>query len=423
MGGSCVANNQNAEPPSALSPQRVIVMLFCFLALQPLSTDLYLPSLPTIGKVFATDNTHVQLTMSLFVAAYAASQLIAGPFTDRFGRLPGTLIGCFCYFAGSLLCATASSIDGLIIGRMAQGMAVGTIVVCGRSIFRDSFEPEAGARVLAKLYSWIGIVPFTAPFIGGFLLEKIGWFANFWLLSLIAGATTVFCLLVLKETNRYKNPTALHPKPLVLNYLMVLRNAEFRGFTLAISASFCGLFIFLSGSSFVFINAMQLTPMQYSIGFSVVCLGYMTGTQIASWMLPLKGIPKTARIASLFSAAGGIAMLCIAAISYTAWGESLRMQPASLLAPMFVYLCGHGMLQPCCQTGAVGPFPKNAGAASAMLGFTMNVSAAIAGLLLAKVFNGTSVPMSAGIAVAGMSTLVCAHLLIHQPKDSNQPSR
>ena len=393
-------------------------MLFCFLALQPLSTDLYLPSLPTIGRVFAANNTNVQLTMSLFVAAYAASQLIAGPFTDRFGRLSGTYIGCACFLAGSYLCATAGSIDELVIGRMTQGMAVGTIVVCGRSIFRDSFAPEQGAHVLAKLYSWIGIVPFAAPFIGGFLLEKIGWSANFWLLTIIASAVIIFCLVALKETNRHKNPKALNLGPIFTNYLMVLRNVEFRGFTFAISTSFCGLFVFLSGSSFVFINAMKLTPMQYSICFSIVCLGYMTGTQIASRVLPKKGIPKTARLASLFSATGGITMLIAAALSYTGWGAGLREQPIIILAPMFTYLCGHGMLQPCCQTGAVGPFPKNAGAASAMLGFIMNLVAAIAGLLLAKAFNGTSVPMAAGVALAGIGTCVCAHWLINTPTSS-----
>jgi MFS transporter, DHA1 family, multidrug resistance protein len=388
---------------------QISLLLLCFLALQPLSTDLYLPALPAVTKFFAADGARIQLTLSLFLAGFATSQLIVGPITDRYGRLSGTFGGLLLYMAGTALCALANSTDALIVGRVIQGIAVGAVIVSGRAIFRDSFEPEEGAKKLARVYGWIGIVPFFAPFVGSLLLMTIGWQACFWFLCLVGVAIFVFAGLKLKETNQFKNPKALSPKPIFTNYWMVFLNGKFQSFTSSSGASFSGLFCFLSGSSFILINLMKLTPLQYSMGFSGVTLGYMVGTQLAKHNLPRLGIAKTAKRATLFHLFGGFSLL---ALSLLAGQFPLLLHPLAVLLPMFVYLIGHGMLQPCCQTGAVAPFPKNAGAASALLGFLMNVMAAFIGFLVAQAFDGSTLPMAIGVAVCASLAALFAHRFI-----------
>jgi MFS transporter, DHA1 family, multidrug resistance protein len=387
----------------------ISALLFCFLALQPLSTDLYLPSLPNITKVLGAEGARIQLTLSLFLAGFAISQLIVGPITDRFGRLPGIYGGLLLYITGSTLCASATNVDALIIGRVIQGLAVGAVVVSGRAVFRDSFEPEEGAKKLARVYSFIGFVPFFAPVVGSLLLMYIGWQAGFWLLTLIGVGIITFAGFKLIETNRFKNPQALDFKPIFSNYWMVFINGKFQSFTSSAGASFSGLFCFLSASSFVLINLMKLTPFQYSLGFSSVTVGYMVGTNLAKRQLPKLGIAGTAKRATLFHLTGGYSMLAMAllAIQIPAF-----IHPLAVLVPIFIYLIGHGMLQPCCQTGAVAPFPKNAGAASALLGFLMNVMAAAISFLLAQAFDGTTLPMAVGVAICATLAATFAHRFI-----------
>jgi MFS transporter, DHA1 family, multidrug resistance protein len=379
--------------------------------MQPLSTDLYLPSLPTIAKDFSATVSDVQLTLSLFVAAFAVCQLAVGPFTDRFGRMPGLLGGGILYVVAAAICATAPDIHTLIFGRILHGLAVGAIVVSGRSVFRDCFDPEEGAKVLAKVYGLIGLVPFFAPIVGSLLLNYSGWRAGFWFHLMVGLALMGFTLAALKETNKFKNSRAIDAKPLLQNYWMVFKNGNFQSFTSTSGASFSGLFCFLSGSSFVLIDLMQLSPLQFGFSFSTVCLGYMLGTRIAARQLPKRGLEGTARFATRFTLTGGLSMLAVMALAQHPSFKWLQ-HPASVLLPMFIYLIGHGILQPCTQSGAVAPFPKNAGAASAMMGFLMNVMAAAVGFLLAKSFNGTGLPMATGVALCASLTTFFAHKFI-----------
>jgi MFS transporter, DHA1 family, multidrug resistance protein len=401
---------QSSLPDSIkLNSGIISALLFCFLALQPLSTDLYLPSLPAITKVLGAEGARIQLTLSLFLAGFAISQLIVGPITDRFGRLPGIYGGLILYVTGSALCAFATNVDALIVGRVIQGLAVGAVIVSGRAVFRDSFEPEEGAKKLARVYGLIGFVPFFAPIVGSLLLMYIGWQAGFWLLTLVGVGILIFAGLKLTETNRFKNPKALDFKPIFANYWMVFLNGRFQSFTSSAGASFSGLFCFLSASSFVLINLMKLTPFQYSLGFSSVTVGYMVGTNLAKRQLPKLGIAGTAKRATLFHLAGGYSMLAFALIAAQI---PAFIHPMVVLVPIFIYLIGHGMLQPCCQTGAIAPFPKNAGAASALLGFLMNVMAAAISFLLASAFDGTILPMAVGVAACASLAAIFAHRFI-----------
>ncbi len=391
-----------------MRPELVPILLFVFLALQPLSTDLYLPSLPSIASNLNASSSQMQLTLSLFVAAFASCQLVVGPITDRFGRKIGIGVGLLLYLIGSALCALAPTIQHLIAGRVVQGLAVGAIVVSGRAIFRDSYEPEEGARRLANVYSWIGIVPFFAPLIGSLLLMAFAWQSGFWAVFTMGTAIAVFTALNLKESNQFKNPKALDPLPIVKNYWHVFSNGEFQKSCGAIGGSFAGLFCFLSGSSFVLITQMSLSPFQYAMGFSLTCLGYMLGTRIASRLLPKRGTVGTCRLAVFFNISGALSMLGVAVFMHQfAWLN----QPAAFFLSMFCYLIGHGMLQPCCQNSAIAPFPRTAGAAAALLGFLMNVLAAFVGFAVSLVFNQTAVPMAIAMCLCAVLTFCCAYLL------------
>ena len=85
----------------------ILVLITAMLMMQPLSTDLYLASLPSLGNEFMAPVATVQLTLSLFVMGFGSAQLIVGPLSDRFGRRPILLAGLTIYLVASAACGTS----------------------------------------------------------------------------------------------------------------------------------------------------------------------------------------------------------------------------------------------------------------------------------------------------------------------------
>ena len=142
-----------------------------FLMLQPLSTDLYLASLPGLATRFSVPASVAQLTLSLFVAGFGLMQLASGPMSDRWGRRPVVLAALALYVGASLACAAAPTIEVLIAARFLQAVGCCTVVVVARAIGRDAFDPAAGARVLARASSILAIGPIAGPIAGSVAFE------------------------------------------------------------------------------------------------------------------------------------------------------------------------------------------------------------------------------------------------------------
>ena len=133
-----------------MSPAVIVLVLSLLLGLQPVTTDLYLPALPSITQGFGASMPQAQLTLSALLLAFGASQMVWGPLSDRFGRRPILLVGMATYVLASVGSALAPSMEMLIGWRMAQGVAMGAGVMCARAVVRDLFEPTEGARMMSK---------------------------------------------------------------------------------------------------------------------------------------------------------------------------------------------------------------------------------------------------------------------------------
>ena len=124
-----------------MSPATVVVLLTLLLGIQPITTDLYLPALPTVQASLGASIAAAQLTLSALVICFGLGQLVCGPLSDRFGRRPVLLGGLVLYCVASVFGAAAPSIEALIAWRALQGAAMAAAVTCGRSIIRDLYEP------------------------------------------------------------------------------------------------------------------------------------------------------------------------------------------------------------------------------------------------------------------------------------------
>jgi len=390
MSASSAAPGSEPLPSTALSPGLAVVVLALLLSIQPVTTDLYLPALPALTRSLGASVASAHLTLSALLLAFGVSQLAWGPLSDRFGRRPILLAGLAAYTAASVGSALAPSMDLLVVWRTAQGAAMGAVVMCARAIVRDLYTPLAGARAMSKALTGLGLIACLCAPLGGLLADGLGWRAALLVLTAYAIATLALIALRLPETLQQRNPRALHPATLVRTWAHVLGTPAFWAFSLLTTASYGGLFTFLAASSFAFIDVLGLSRTAYGMALLSTALAYLLGTLLCRRLLVRLGLVRTVALAGALSAAGGCGLV---ACALAGWPS-----PWALLLPFYLFMLGHGIHQPCGQSGAVGPFPQAAGVASALNGFMMMLAAFGSGAWLGAQPAGTALPLVQGVA-------------------------
>ena len=380
---------------SRMSPGLVVLVLALLLGLQPVTTDLYLPALPSITQGFGAPMSQAQLTLTALLLAFGLSQLVWGPLSDRFGRRPILLLGMGAYVAASIGSAFSTTMEQLIVWRAVQGVARGAGVMCARAIVRDLYAPADGARVMSKGLTGLGVIACASAPVGGLLSDLFGWRIALVALAVFGAATLALLAWRFEETLARRNPDALHPGKLLATWVEIARHPTFRAFALLATASYGGLFTFLAGSSFVFIQVLGLSKTQYGLVMFSMSLSYILGTFLCRQLLPRFGIRRTE------SLAGGMTLAAGTSMGLLAWAGVQSVW--AIMLPFYLFMLAHGIHQPVSQTGAVGPFPQAAGAASALSGFLMMVAAFFMGgwlgLSLAGIAEGTGsvLPLTNGI--------------------------
>ncbi|HEX5697464.1 MAG TPA: multidrug effflux MFS transporter [Rhodoferax sp.] len=379
----------NQATATAMPPAVIVLLLSLLLGLQPITTDLYLPALPVLTAGFDAPMHQAQLTLTALLLAFGVSQLVWGPLSDRFGRRPILLIGLGAYVLAAVGSATAPSMTALIAWRTVQGAAMGAAVMCARAIVRDLYAPVQGARVMSKGLSGLGVIAFLSAPVGGLLTEAFNWRIALLALAVFGAASLAMIAWRFEETLQRKNPQALQAATLLKTWLGIFRHPSFLAFSALSAASYGGLFTLLASSSFVFMNVLGLSKTQYGALMALNSLGYIGGTFLCRYWLARLGVRRTLKRAGVLSLSGGtlMAVLSLAGVQ-NVW---------AIMGPQMLFVIGHGIHQPCGQSGAVGPFPQAAGAASAMNGFLMMLAAFAMGSWLGRHMDGTVLPLTLGV--------------------------
>lgn len=353
-------------------PQKLIVLILALLlGLQPVTTDLYLPALPAITQGFGSGMGQAQLTLTALLLAFGLSQLVWGPLSDRFGRRPILLWGMGAYTLASVACALAPDMAWLIAGRTVQGIAMGAGVMAARAVVRDLFQPLQGATVMSQGLTGLGIIACACAPLGGMLTDALGWRYALLALAVFGAATLALLAWRFEETLAQPDPHALSAGPLLRANLDILRNPVFLTWCALSASSYLGLFTFLASSSFVFVTFMGYSKTAYGFLMLSMSLSYIVGTFWCRWMLRRTSVHRTVGIAAILTITGGVGM---AALAYAGQGQDWYGAWA-VMVPMYIFMLGHGVHQPCGQSGAVAPFPHRAGTASALNGFLMMLGA------------------------------------------------
>lgn len=384
---------------SAIGPATAALALALLLGLQPVTTDLMLAALPALAADLHAPMAPVQLTMSALILAFGVAQLFWGPVADWFGRRPVLLVGLALYLASGAAAALAADVTQVIVWRAVQGAAMSAAVVCGRAMVRDLYEPHHGAQVMARALSGLGLIAIACPPLGGVLVAAAGWRAAVAAMAVAGAAALVFIAWQLPETIPARRRDATRIRPLALQTRAILAHPAFVAWAALVACAYGGLFVFLAGSGFVLIKVIGLAPATAGVVMSLNSLSYIGGTVLARRWIARCGLAGAVARAAWFSIAAGVLMLAEAVLD-------LR-HPAAVMVPMVLFALGHGVHQPCGQTGAVGPFPQAAGLASALAGFITAVVAFGVGMWLGRALDDTVRPFAIAMAVAsGLTALV-----------------
>jgi MFS transporter, DHA1 family, multidrug resistance protein len=372
------------------------------------SIDTFLPSLPAMMRALGSGVGAAQLTVTLFLVSFAAAQLVFGPLSDRVGRRAALLGGLTLYLAGAAGSFFAPSMPALVAARVLQGLGGGSGPVLSRAVVRDVHPPHQAARVLALMAIAQAIAPMVAPILGGSLQAHFGWRSPFLFMMALGGVFLAVALVALQETSPHHAPPGGAARPervgLADGLGRLARHRAFVACVLAVTLVFGGQFAFISGSAFVFMGVLGLTPRAYGFAFALVAFGIMTGSLLAARYTIDVGAPRMIARGAALAAAAGLAMAILVATGHAG--------AAGLLVSMYLYAVGTGIVMPNGMAAAIAPFPHMAGLASAVLGFTQMTGAALYSIAVSRFFDGTARPMTYAIASTGLACLLPAALLL-----------
>jgi DHA1 family bicyclomycin/chloramphenicol resistance-like MFS transporter len=371
-------------------------LLAALTALSPLSIDLYLPTLPDIGRAFGVSSAQAQLTLSGYLVGFAGGQVAYGPISDWYGRKSGLVAALACYCIGSLICLAAPSIEVLIGARVLQAFGGSGAIVLARAVVRDLYSGVRAGKELSLMSLVMAFGPVTAPLIGGGLHALFGWRSAFAALLAFGAVLLIMVYRKMPETLDERPDARLSLGAMLDGFRQILHIREFNVYLAIGAASYTGLVAWLSAAPFVLQNIYGLTPLTFSGVLSLSAVGYLLGTLIASRIVVRVGIVRTVGFGACVMIAGALVMCLVLALG--------MKSVIALMAGVAIYLFGFGLLFPTSIAGGLSAVAERAGAASSLLGFAPQFSAAILGAIVVASTSSTAWPVA--IAVSAIAVIV-----------------
>jgi MFS transporter, DHA1 family, multidrug resistance protein len=359
-----------------MSERRTSIIAAFLVALGPVSMALYTPAMPELVRAFSSTESAIKLTLSLYFAGFALSQLVSGTMSDVLGRRKTTLIFMTVYLAGSLMAAFAPSVGVLLAGRLVQGIGASVGMTVSRAIVRDQFTGTEAARIMNMVGMMLAIGPAVSPTLGGFALGVFGWQSIFFLMvgfALAACGAVYVCMAETTVPDSAKGRVG----PILAGYAALATSRRFVSATLVMAGAVGALYGQATMLPFVLIGTVGLTPTEFGVGMLMQSGFFFAGT-VCVRLLMRKVAP--ARIVLPGLCFIGIASILIALASHLVTPSFL-----SVMGPGGIYAFGIAFVMPYMMTAAMEPFPEIAGSASAAMGFIQMGAGFLAGLLAAAI--------------------------------------
>lgn len=380
----------------------LILILGSLTALGPFSIDMYLPGFPAIARDLNTTAAKVSQTLSGYFVGISLGQLLYGPLLDRFGRKKPLFIGLAVYILASAGCAVATSVEQLIVLRIIQAIGSCAATVASVAMVRDLFPVSENAKVFSLLLLVVGFSPMIAPTVGGYVTDAFGWHAVFMILTVMGIAIFAATALWLPDSYKPDKTLSLKPRPIIMNFLEVLREPQFYTYSITGAVAFAGLFAYVSGSPIVFMEVFHVDGKVYGWIFAFLSVGFIGSGQVNTLMLRRFSSEQVINVALICQAVIGLAFFA------AALNGALTL--TSTLVFLFLFLCCVGYTYPNAAALSLAPFTRNAGSASALMGAFQMGAGTLISIGISLFEEPSIIPMVA--AMAGSATLALIVLVV-----------
>lgn len=355
----------------------LILMLGALTTLTPFSIDLYLPTFAQIAEDLNTTPGRIAFSLSSYFIGMSFGQLVYGPLLDRYGRKKPLYFGLTLFIVASIGCMASRSLELLIAFRFLQALGGCVASVAATAMVRDFFPPEEGAKVFSLLMLILSVSPLFAPTVGTLIAAHLGWPWVFIFLSLIAGLLLAMIFFLLPEAHTPDPTIDLRPGPVFQTFKEIFLNKQFNTYTLAGSFAFSGLFAYLPSSPVIFMDIFKVSRGTYGLIFALLAAGLILAGQLNILLMKKYSSARIFGVSLIAQAATGMLFMLCAALGIL----DLKLTIAFLA----LFLGTAGLVLPNASALALEPFAKNAGSASALLGFLQigigSVSSGVIGIL------------------------------------------
>lgn len=367
-------------------------------AMGAFSIDMYLPGFPEIAKDLHTTIAHITLSITSFFIGISIGQMIYGPLLDKYGRKKPLYIGLVVYLLTSIACAYAPTANALIGIRFLQALGSCAGMVASRALVRDIFPVEENAKIFSLLMLVLALSPIVAPTLGGYMSSMFGWQSIFFVLASIAALTLLLVYFKLPPGRKPETSLSLLPRPIINGFLEVSKVPQFYTYAFAGAIASSGLYAYVAGSPFVFMELYHVSDKHYGWIFAFIAMGLITASQVNTLLLRKYSSEQIIRVTLFCQCLAGIALVL------GTWFHLLGLFSTIFL--IWVFLSTQGFAFPNSSALCLAPFTKNAGTASALMGAIQLGIGAISTAMVSIFANGTAMPMAAVMCVCAVSSFV-----------------
>lgn len=208
MTNRTVATGKSHHAKLTLTPteRRASITLALLFASRMLGLFLLTPVFAVVANTIpgGNDAAKVGLALGAYGLTQAVMQIPLGMASDRIGRRPVILFGVVLFILGGVICAMASDINWIIVGRVIQGL--GAVSAAITAWVADATRPEVRTRAMAMVGGSIGISFAASLVLSPLLVGEFGLSGLFWAISLLGFVCLLIAAFVVPAVPRDKTP-------------------------------------------------------------------------------------------------------------------------------------------------------------------------------------------------------------------------
>lgn len=383
---------------SSKNNKGILPLLGALCVVTPFAVDMYLPAFARIAAEFKTTTPEISLSLSTYFVGFALGQMIYGPLLDRFGRKKPLYVGLTVYILCSIACAMAPNLRVFASARFLEALGGCVAQVGAIAMVRDFFPVKDSAKIFSLLFLMIGVSPLLAPTIGSLVVATVGWRAIFLLLASIAAAILALTFFVLPEGHEPDPSVSLRLGPILAGFWSIFRDPQFLTYSLAGAFSFAGLFAYVAGSPIIFMDGFHLGERAFGVVFAVLVGGFIGGSQVNVFLL------RRFTSRNIFFCA--LLVQVVTGLLFWAGTYSHVIGLRGTLVLFFVFLSCIGLTSPNSAALGLARFSRDAGRASALMGFLQAGAGALISMSIGLVGVGAVISLLSSTAVLAMVILL-----------------